>query len=148
MAIIGLQRRFREVGRIRMGVQVPTRSGKRAPRKLDHFRLTSPDRAVIEAVAVVYGGAPKEWDNDGVNEWEVTITASELRIALPPNVTDLGFSQFYEAWAKGYCTRRCDTVRDTVRDVACDCDPDDRMCKATTRLTVLLLHHSLTGPLL
>ena len=138
MAIIGLQRRFREVGRIRMGVQVPTRSGKRAPRKLDHFRLTSPDRAVIEAVAAVYGGSVKEWDNDGSAEWEVAITASELRIALPPNVTDLGFSQYYEAGAKGYCTRRCDTVRDTVRDVACDCDPDDRTCKATTRLTVLL----------
>ena len=138
MAIIGLQRRFREVGRIRMGVQVPTRSGKRAPRKLDNFRLTSGDRAVIEAVAAIYGGTVKEWDNDGSPEWEVTVTATELRIALPPSAADLSFSQFYESWAKGYCTRRCDGERDAVRDVPCDCDPDDRTCKATTRLTVLL----------
>jgi len=138
MAIIGLQRRFREVGRIRIGVQVMTRSGKRAPRKIDSFRFTSPDRAVIEAAAQVYGGTAKAWDNDGKPEFEAISTASELRIALPPNPTDMGYSQFYEQWAKGFCTRRCDGERDSIREAPCDCDPEDRACKATTRLTVLL----------
>jgi recombination directionality factor gp3-like protein len=138
VSIIGLQRRNREVGRLRAGEQVTTRSGKRAPRKLGHWRLTSADRTVIEAAASIYGGTARPWDNDGSPEYEVLTTASELRIALPPNPADMGFSQFYEAWAKGFCTRRCDGERDAVRDVACDCDPDDRMCKATTRLTVFL----------
>src|SRR4051812_35230845 len=89
MAIIGLQRRIREVGRIRMGVQVPTRTpGKRAPKKIDRFRFTSPDRSVIEAVAGVYGGVVHEWDNNGAGQWEVITDATELRIALPPNPAD------------------------------------------------------------
>jgi hypothetical protein len=138
MAIIGLQRRFREVGRIRIGITAPTRSGKRAPRKLDKFRLTSPDRPVIEAAARAYGGTAKAWDNDGKAEWEVITDADELRVALPPNPTDLGFSQYYEQWAKGFASRRCDGERDEIHDAPCDCDPDNRACKATTRLTVLL----------
>jgi hypothetical protein len=138
MAILGLQRRIREVGRIRMGVQVPTRSGKRAPKKLDKFRLTSPDRAVIEAVANVYGGSVTQWDNDSATQWEVFTDAVELRIALPPNPSDMAFSQHYEQWAKGFCSRRCNGQWDSVHDKACDCDPEDRTCKATTRLMVLL----------
>jgi|GEM_PF-1753791 len=138
MAIIGLQRRFREVGRIRMGVQTTARSGRRVPKKIANFRLTSADQRVIEAAAATYGGTAKAWDNDGKDEFEVITTATELRIALPPNPTDLGFSQHYEQWANGYCTRRCNGERDGIHDRPCDCDPDDRMCKATTRLTVLL----------
>jgi hypothetical protein len=122
-----------------MGVQVPTRTpGKRAPKKIDRFRFTSADRSVIEAVAGVYGGLVHEWDNNGVGQWEVVTDATELRIALPPNPADMAWSQFYESWAKGFCSRRCDGVRDSVRDKPCDCDPENRDCKATSRLSVLL----------
>lgn len=138
MAIIGLQRRFREVGRIRIGITATTRTGKKAPRKIDKFRLTSPDRSVIEAAARTYGGTARPWDNDGKNEYEVITETNELRIALPPNPADLGFSQFYEAWAKGFASRRCDGERDDIHDLPCDCNPEERICKATTRLTVLL----------
>ena len=138
MAIIGLQRRIREVGRIRIGIQAETRTGKKAPRKLDRFRLTSPDRSVIEAVAGIYGGTVAQWNNGTAPQWEVITDATELRIALPPNPADLGWSQFYETWGRGFCAKRCDGEWDTVRDCACDCDPQERTCKATSRLSVLL----------
>ena len=135
--IVDIQRRIREVGRIRLGSQVPSRNGTR-PKALDTFRLTSADRAVIEAVAAIYGGTVAEWDNNGATQYEVFTTSPMLRIALPPNPSDLGWSQFYEQWAKGYCTRRCSGVHDEIREAPCDCDPDNRTCKPTSRLSVLL----------
>ena len=138
MAIIGLQRRIREIGRIRIGAQATTRTGRRAPKKLDRFRFTSPDRSVIEAVAGVYGGEAREWDNNGSPQFEVYSDATEVRIALPPNPTDMAWSQFYETWAKGFCARRCDGTFDQVRDKPCDCDPENRNCKPTTRLSFLM----------
>lgn len=138
MPILDIQRRIREVGRIRIGVQAPTRTGKRAPRKLDKFRLTSTDRRVIDAAAGIYGGDVNQWDNNGSTQWEVITNADTLSIALPPNPTDMAWTQFYETWAKGFCSRRCDGAFDTVRDRPCDCDPENRTCKATSRLSVLL----------
>lgn len=46
MAIIGLQKRLTEVGRIRMG----ERQGNR-PVKLDTFRITSPNQSILGEVA-------------------------------------------------------------------------------------------------
>lgn len=138
MTILGLQRRIREVGRLRIGVQADTRTGKRAPKKLDRFRFTSGDRAVIEAAAGIYGGTAQAWDNNGSPQWEVISDATELRIALPPDPSDMAWSQFYETWGAGFCQRRCDGVRDSIRDKSCDCDPENRTCKPTSRLSVLL----------
>lgn len=135
--IIGMQRRIREVGRIRLGVQ-GVKDGKRFPKKINRFRLTSADRQIIEAVAARYGGTAKAWDNGGVEQYEAITDATAMPILLPPNPTDLGFSQHWESWAKGFCVKRCDGLRDAVRDVPCDCDPDDRECKATSRLSVIL----------
>lgn len=138
MSILGLQRRIREIGRIRLGVQAATSTGKRAPRKLDKFRFTSADRAVIEAVAALLGGTVASWDNNGTAQWEVVTDANEVKILLPPNVQDLAFSQWYEMWAKGFCSRRCDGEREQIKDRACICDPENRECNPTTRLSVLL----------
>jgi Recombination directionality factor-like len=138
MAIIGLQRRIREVGRIRIGVQADTRTGRKAPKKLDRFRFTSSDRSSLDAIAQVYGGTVEPWDNNGTAQWEVITPANELRIALPPDPADMAWSQWYETWAKGFCQRRCDGVRETTQDRACDCDPENRTCKPTSRLSVLL----------
>lgn len=136
MAIHDLQRRIAERGRIRIGVQAATRSGKKAPRKLNAFRFTSGDRAVIDAVTGLYGGATEAWRNGSQDQWETITDARDIPILLPPS--EMAFSQFYETWAKGFCTRRCDGRWDTVRDQACDCDPEARECKATTRLSVIL----------
>lgn len=138
MAIIGMQRRIREVGRIRLGVQGETAAGRRYPKKIDRFRFTSADRTVIEAAAGLYGGKAAAWDNNGNRQYEVISEAAEIPIALPPNASDMGWSQFYESWAKGFCQRRCDGEWDTVRDAACDCDPEGRSCKPTSRLSVIL----------
>lgn len=135
--IIGMQRRIREVGRIRLGVQ-GMKDGKRFPKKINRFRLTSADRQIIEAAAELYGGTAQAWNNGGVEQFEVVTDVTTMPILLPPNPADLGWSQFFESWAKGFCTKRCDGLRDSVRDVPCDCDPDDRECKATSRLSVIL----------
>lgn len=135
MAIIALQRRIREVGRIRLGVQAE-KDGKTFPRKLNRFRFTSADRTVIEASAERHGGTVEAWRNGDRDEWEVISNAKEIRILVPPG--EMAFSQWYEQWAKGFCTHRCDGEWNTVRDEACVCDPDDRECKATTRLSVIL----------
>lgn len=136
--ILGLQRRIREIGRLRIGVQADTRTGKRAPKKLDRFRFTSPDRSVIEAAATIYGGTAVSWDNNGASQWECISDATELRIALPPDPSDMAWSQYYEQWAKGFCSHRCDGQYNTVRDQPCSCDPENRECKPTSRLSVLL----------
>lgn len=134
MAIIALQRRIREVGRIRLGVQVE-KDGKTFPRKLNRFRFTSADRTVIEACAALYGGTVEAWRNGDRDEWEVISNAKEIRILIPPG--EMAFSQWYEQWAKGFCTHRCDGEWNTVADEACVCDLDDRECSATTRLSVI-----------
>lgn len=138
MAIIGMQRRIREVGRIRLGMQSEKNDGTRYPRKLDKFRLTSPDRTVIEAAARLYGGTAKPWNNNGMQEHEVFTEASSIPMLLPPDPERLGWSQFYEQWGNRVCQKRCNGEWDSVRDVACDCDPEDRACKATSRLSVFL----------
>ena len=52
-----LQRRHAELGRIRLGVKVPVgTSGKTRPDKLDRFRFTSPNAALIADIATLYGG--------------------------------------------------------------------------------------------
>jgi hypothetical protein len=138
MPIIALQRRIREVGRIRMGDQGTTSEGKRYPRKATHFRLSSPDPTVIDAAADIYGGQAQAWDNNGSRHFEVYTEADQLRIALPPDPRDLGFSQWYELWGNKLCTRRCDGEREQINDQACVCDPEDRECKPTTRLSMFL----------
>lgn len=136
--IIGIQRRIREVGRIRLGVQVPTGDGRSRPKKLNRFRFTSADPVIIEAAAGLYGGKAQPWLNDDRPEFEVITDANVIPIMLPPNPRDLGFSQYMELWKAGGCVRRCDGQRDVVRDCACDCDPEAPACKATTRLSVML----------
>jgi hypothetical protein len=45
-----------------------------------------------------------------------------------------------ELWSGGGCERRCDGVRNVITDSPCECDPDPerRLCKPTTRLSVVL----------
>lgn len=137
MAIIDLQRRLTEAGRIRIGQQVPTSSGKgKRPEKLTTFRLTSSDRVRIEQAAQLYGGSPAEWDAPAGKQWEVVTDADALNVIVPPS--DMAFSQWYEQWSGGGCLRRCDGRYDSISDSSCVCDPDERECKIHTRLSVML----------
>jgi hypothetical protein len=138
MPILDIQKRARELGRIRIGQVQPTASGKTRPAKLDRFRVTSHSRPLIESVAALYGGTATEWQPQGGGPagWEVLTDATRLPILVPPQP----ISQYLEHWSKGGCARRCDGVRELLSDKACLCgpDPSNRLCKPTTRLNVVL----------
>lgn len=142
MPILTLQQRSRELGRIRIGQQVPTgRTNHKdeptyRPEKLDRFRLTSASRPLIERVAELYGGDVREWDNNGSRQFEVITAATRLPVLVPPQPV----SQYFELWSGGGCQRRCDGVTELLKDRPCPCDPDpeQRECKPTTRLNVIL----------
>lgn len=151
--LIDLQRRFRELGRLRMGRLVTGGKGRPRPEKLEHWRLTSHSRTLLDHAARVWGGSVQVWENapvDGDNFELITETKS-LPIIVPPGHV---LSQHYELWSGGGCQRRCfgpneeGTSRRADRDVACSCPLDigERMeqaqkgqaCKPTTRLSVIL----------
>lgn len=135
--IIDLQRRLAEVGRIRIGQQVPIGGGgKTRPAKLDTFRLTSPDRQRIHAAATLYGGTPQEWDAPAGRQWEVVTDSDRLPVICPPS--DLAFTQWYELWSGGGCQRRCDGRDEMLSDGPCMCDPEQRECTVHSRLSVML----------
>jgi hypothetical protein len=137
MPILTLQRRTRELGRIRIGQQIAVgTSGKTRPAKLDRFRLTSASRDLLDRVAALYGGKVAEWSNGGTAQFEVITTSTRLPVLVPPQPV----SQYFELWSGGGCQRRCDGERELLTDKPCLCSPDpaDRACKPTTRLNVVL----------
>lgn len=136
MPILDLQRRLAEVGRIRLGEQVTTRSGKKAPAKLTRFRFTSPSAELIDQAANLYGGTPNDWSAPSGPQREVVTEATSIPVLIPPG--DMAFSQWYEMWSGGGCQKRCDGRFDIQRDRTCDCDPDARECKPTTRVSMVL----------
>lgn len=131
MTIIGLQRRLVQVGRIRMGEKV---SGTGRPTRLEKWRLTSRDQVRLEAAAEAFGGKVRPWEQRA-GEYELYTETDTLPVLLMPNQT---ISQHYELWSGGGCKRRCDGETEQLSDAPCLCDPENRECKPTTRLNVLL----------
>lgn len=138
--VLDIQRRMRTLGKIRMG----DKGGRGQPQRLTEFRITSPSRQLVLAVASLYGGECREWKGapDG-EQWEVYTKTAQLPIAIPPSAEP--YSQWYELWSAAGCTRRCDGVTATVatesqgmRERSCVCDADNRECKLTTRASVML----------
>lgn len=136
MTILSLQRRLAEVGRIRLGQQVESSSGKARPVKLATFRLTSRDRRRIDEAARLYGGDVGPWESPSGGQWEVVTDTDTLDVIVPP--ADMAFTQAYEMWGSGGCLRRCDGVSESLSDGPCLCDPDARECAIHTRLSVML----------
>lgn len=145
MSLIGVQRRFRELGRIRLGEKGITKGGKSYPKKLAGFRLTSPSHALLLVAADLYGGEVRKWDGaPGLgDQWELYV-GDRIDVLLPPGEP---LTQSFELWSGGGCVRRCDGA--TMGDgSACQCPADmgERMtaaalgqaCKPTTRLSVIL----------
>ncbi|MFD8664466.1 hypothetical protein ACFV1U_03570 [Streptomyces microflavus] len=144
MPIIDLQMRMRQLGEIRIGRVVDTgRISKKTnkpilrPEKLNHFRFTSASREILTSVAELYGGEVQPWTpaNGGPSEFEVYSTTNRLPVLIPPRDA---VSQWYELYAGSKCQRRCDGVTEHKRDRPCLCDPDNRECKITTRVNVML----------
>jgi hypothetical protein len=140
--LLGVTRRLREIGRIRLGDSVPakSRAGKdvKRPRKLDTFRLTSSDRVAIDIAAQHYGGAVETWDAPAGREFDLHSHAESLDIYLPPH--EVALSQFFELWEGGGCVRRCDGQRELLHDGPCICatEEGERSCQPTSRLSVIL----------
>lgn len=142
MSIRGLQTSLAEMGRIRLGQRVPTAKGGTRPAKLDTFRFTSPARALIEEIAALYGGTVSEFTGEGVRgkQFQVTTEQNVMPVFVPRQTID----PFYESWARGVCTRRCNGEHDLIHDNPCDCNPDKRACKPTTRVNLMLA--DVSGP--
>lgn len=143
--IVEIQRRMMELGRIRLGSKGP----KGEPRKLDKFRMTSASRALLEAAAELYGGKVQAWENaPDQGYFELFTDSAELDIVLPPVFSDrdgqptVPYSQWFELWSGGGCQRRCDGDTEMLSGKPCLCMPlengDERACKPTTRLNVML----------
>jgi hypothetical protein len=173
MPILDLPRSFRRLGKIRLGEQVPVMEGGKQkvgrtgnpvtrPAKLERFRLTSPDKDLLDHAAEVYGGEVRQWagaPGDG-DQWELYVTSAALSIIVPPqHASDTGdlesgsFQQWYEMWSAGGCARRCDGVIEHISGKACTamspaCPVDHEVrraeaangkaCKMTTRIMLLL----------
>lgn len=133
MPIIDVQMRLKELGRIRIG----QKGTKGQPQKLDRFRFTSADKALVERVAALYGGTVTPWTApDGREQSEVVTDATRIPVLLPPQPV----TQWMELWSGGGCQRRCDGQTETLTDSPCICKAADAevVCKPTTRLSVVL----------
>jgi len=130
---IHIQRRYRELGRIRLG----EKGAKGQPVKRDTFRLTSPTRSLLDRAADLWGGTVTAWDgpNEG-DAWQLATTTDELQVLVPQQ--DIESSQYFEEWTAGGCAKRCDGITNLINGRPCSCDPDNRACKITTHLQVML----------
>lgn len=116
--------------RIRLGEM---RGGK--PTSLESFRITSKAAEIVEAFSRKYGGEMSHW-------------GGELQVILETNTLDVELfgtqvlSQFYEQWAGGVCTRRCDGKTELISHRSCLCRASKAPagkdhCSVVTRLIVL-----------
>lgn len=156
MPIKTLQQRLSQVGVIRLGELLKTAAGKPYPSKLDTFRITSPYRPLIDAVAELFGGEVRAWQpQSGGPQWEVITRVTEISVFVPPQRIDPN----YELWGKGYRARLCDGETEKTRGCACLCEAGARQryaaqgrtwpadgqfertkddCKPTTRMSLMI----------
>lgn len=131
MAIVDLQRRLKELGRLRMGHLVPGKKpGSKRPEKLTVWRMTSPRKELLDAAADLWGGEVQVWEGaPGGQQFEIITETSSIPVAMYPGEM---MSQFYELWTGGGCKRRCDGRRQVKVDRACVCPEDlgERMAAA------------------
>ncbi len=135
--LLSLQKSFRQLGEIRMG----DKGSKGQPQRLTKWRLTSPDRSVLDAAASAFGGEVSSWKSPTGDEWQLHTDAKEIPVIIAPRE----LLQAYEEWSAAGLQKRCDGEvcskadgQGGMKDVPCSCDPDNRTCKLTTRFSVFL----------
>ena len=124
MPILDVQRRGQQIGRLRLGQQVPSsKPGKMRPVALDTFRFTTGSRYVADAVADLYGGNVVPWGK----QFEVITRHDAIDVVVPPR--DQVITQWYEMWTAAGCLRRCDSQIEQKTGGPCLCphadDPTD-----------------------
>lgn len=145
--------KLQELGRIRIGDQVPTGKGKATrPRRLETFRMTSRNKPLLHAAAALYGGDVTEWPEAPEDrQWQLTTETNNLPVTVPPFGS---ISQAFERWSGGGCQLRCDgctishAADPTVIGTPCVCPPDHtersalaikgEACNPITRLSVIM----------
>jgi Recombination directionality factor-like len=141
MAVLDLQRRSQQIGRIRIGQQVRTQNGGMRPERLTTFRFTTASKVTADAIAELYGGHARPWEGQP-GQFEVVTEKSEIGVTVPPR--DAVISQWYEMWNAGGCVRRCDSQRDQISGGPCRCphaaDPSDAEEVAAMALERARLH--------
>ena len=137
--ILDLQKRYRELGRLRLGDTLEGDEGKRArPVRLSTWRLTSPSRDLLEQAADTYGGQVQVWEGAPTEgeQFELVTDRAELDVLVPPQ--DLAGRQYLELYTRGGVKRRCDGVTELLTGRPCMCDPEKRECSPVTHLVVML----------
>ena len=138
MAVLDIQRRSQQIGRIRIGHQVKTASGRMRPERLTTFRFTTASKVTADAIAELYGGQVRPWEG----QFEVITEKSEIGVTVPPR--DAVISQWYEMWTAGGCQRRCDSQHEQISGGPCKCphaaDPSDAGEVAAMALERAALH--------
>lgn len=142
--ILSEQQRLMRLGNLRAGDQQPDRKGTLRPHRLEHWRLTSPSRELLEAAAAIYGGEVTPWpEAPGGEQWQLYSTSDVLEVAVPPGARP--YAQHWERWGAGGWTHRCDgrnlrmvTKDGEVVESACLCDQDAPECDAVTRVNLIL----------
>lgn len=134
MPILDLQKRSRELGRIRLG----QKGDRGQPVKLDRFRFTGHSEALLAKIAELYGGDLNQWTPaGGTQQWEVLSDTARVPIMVPPQPV----SQWYEFWTRAGCQHRCDGRTNVLTDEPCDPEEPkhlEAIKKPTTRLNVVL----------
>lgn len=131
MPVEGLEPRPRELGRLRLGRRVAVDEERSRPSSIGTWRLTSPDRHLLEVAAGRYGGVVEEWDDS----FELVTATDVLPVRIPPQNMSAG--QWFELWKAGGLVRRCTgTLLEDGSE--CVCDPETRECRLTTHLLMVL----------
>lgn len=147
MPIKTLDKRYPELGRLRLGER-PASSTKPG-KPLDHWRLTSANRELLEAMGGLYGikSPIKPWEK----QFELEIDSQEIDVMLPGDP----WSVHMEMWSKAGCQRRCDGETAVVpykdpdggglEEVPCRCIAEGKQpgidkdtCAVTGRLKVVI----------
>lgn len=134
MPLLEIQKSLRELGRIRSG----QKSAAGYPQKLTTWRITSPQRNLLDQAAELWGGAVEPWEHVTGQQWQVVLDADTLPIVIPG---DESVTQWMEAWTAAGVARRCDQQREMLSDQPCICkaeDRDEQLCSPHTRLNVFL----------
>lgn len=124
--LAGIEPRYTEVGRLRMGRKVAYQKDgetKYRPEKLETWRLTSRSEGLILAAAELFGGSVMPWEDapGAARQWELITEVKALPVVVPSG-RFISFS--WELWKASKCERRCDGTTEQLSRGPCRC-PDD-----------------------
>ncbi|WP_276973923.1 hypothetical protein [Ferrimicrobium acidiphilum] len=122
---------------LRFGELVQSSNNKARPQALDHWRVTSHNKSILEIIQQRYGGRILDYIPQG---------SRNRAFALDTEVNSIPFiihrhSSFYELWTASGCDRKCDGIADQRTGELCRCKDVNgniqrgaQFCSPNTRL--------------